>query len=102
MKDNCKKRCQPETDDSTIDCDGEYIDAKCITVAPVSYLGIEENDSQDTVNAVLTEKLKTLTNFIGNLWNLPEYDSDSEAEADGILIGEPYVTTVGVVRIRKV
>jgi hypothetical protein len=98
----CNNGCDPQTDDIGIECDGEFTSTDCITTTAIPYLDVEENDSLTELNDKLVARIQNLTNSVGSIWNLPEYLNDTQAESGGLLIGEPYSTPTGEIRIRKV
>lgn len=99
MKD-CTKGCNPQTDDTAIECDGNFTAEECVILNAYPYLNISEGDSLSTLHQMLILKLKSLTNLI-SLWsNLQTADDDAEAQALGVLIGNPYTTSDGFVKIR--
>lgn len=99
MKD-CTRGCDPQTDDTAIECDGNFTAEECVILKAYPYLNISEGDSLSTLHQMLILKLKSLTNQIGSWNSLVTADNDSQAQTLGVLIGKPYVTSNGFVKIR--
>lgn len=97
----CNDGCNPETDDTTIDCDGNYISTDCIITEAISYLDIDKDSSLTLLIEKLVDRVRNLTNSVGSSWSLPEYADDVSAGVDGLPLGNAYVTPTGEVRIRK-
>lgn len=99
----CNQCGDVNTDDSQIECNGEYVDDTCVNVTEgSSYLGVPPNSSLKKLLKYLIARLKNVINYTGSLWTLPEYIDDTDAASGGLAIGKPYVTPTGEVRIRKV
>lgn len=96
----CNNGCNPQTDDTAIECDGNFTTEECVILDAYPYLNITDGDSLSTFHLALIMKLKSLTEQIGIWNNLITAIDDLEAQSLGVLVGNPYVTPSGIVKIR--
>ena len=91
-----------ETEEVFIECDGDYVSDKCVEVEDgVPFLGLVSHTPLSVFIKKIVKRLKLLSVKVGQTWSLPEYENDLDASAGGLSVGSPYVTSSGVVRIRK-
>lgn len=102
MGKDCFKGCKPETDESLLPCNGSFVTEDCVLVDRQPYLGISEVSSLGALIKIVVQRIRALTNAQGVWNNLQVFVDDETAEDGGILIGKPYVTPDGFVRIRMV
>ena len=100
MARECYKGCDPETDETGIECDGEFVSEECIVLNQNTYLNIVLGDKLSKFITNIVLKFKSIDiSLAGKISkNLPTYEDDTEAEADGLELGEYYVTPTGFVK----
>lgn len=106
MARECNKGCKPETDNSTIECDGKYISTKCVYTEKDVYFDVEEGDSLTKLIARIKQILKAIYLGLDNkidykylYVNNIIYIDDTDALNNGLSQGDPYIDTTGVVRV---
>lgn len=99
MPRECYKGCDPETDETGIDCNGEFISEECVVLAQNTYLNIPLGARLSNLITNIVLKFKSLD--VGKIdKNLNTYSSDALAGAGGVQIGSYYLTTDGFVKKR--
>lgn len=99
MARECYRGCDPETDETGIECNGEFVSENCVTLAQNTYLNISlgQRLSHLITNIVLKFQSLDLSKIDKNL---DTYASDTLAGAGGVQIGSYYLTTDGFVKKR--
>lgn len=99
----CRKDCEPEVDNSSIECDGDFVYEECVVVNQNTYFGLVQGDFLTKLILTLEQRLKSIWIAIGrkiDYTTLQVYSNDSEAASGGIEVGKPYKTSDGYVKIR--
>ena len=97
----CHKGCDPQTDETGIECDGDFLGQACVVLEQNTYFDIVKGDRLSTFISKVGVKLQNLFNNKIST-NLPQYSDDASAASAGILIGKNYVDLNGFVRQRIV
>ena len=99
MPRECYKGCDPETDETGIECDGQFVGQDCVVLEQNTYLNISVG--QRLSNLITNIVLKFQSIDAGKIdKNLDTYASDALAGAGGVQIGSYYLTTDGFVKKR--
>lgn len=103
----CNSCGDPELDESAIDCEGEYYPAGCVILEKNTYLGIVQGDRLTNLIDIISRRFKAISRALsGKLDYRDLYDSgdlyidDADASLNGVQKGEPYIDTIGHLRIR--
>lgn len=67
----CDDGCNPQTDDTAIDCNGIFHDENCVSVHTYPYLNIAEGSSLTEFHTRLIQRLKSIVGSINNINNNP-------------------------------
>jgi len=101
MARECYKGCDPETDETGIECDGDFIGQNCVVLEQNTYFDIVEGDRLTQLIIKIGVKLQNLfSNKVDT--NLTEYADDAAAAIGGVSVGNNYVDPNGFVRQRLV
>lgn len=95
--------CDPETDETAINCNGEFLSEDCIVLKPNSYLGILSGDYLSKLILKITSKFKSLDqkfNTTLNLVGLPVFENDAAAGMGGLTAGKAYRTSTGQLMVK--
>lgn len=97
----CHKGCEPETDETGIECGGDFLGEACVVLNQNTYFDIVEGDRLTTFIIKVGVKIQNLFNNKVST-NLAQYSDDTTAAAGGVLLGKNYVDLNGFVRQRIV
>jgi len=103
MPRHCRKDCDPEVDNSPIDCDGEFVSEECVVLNQNTYFGIVQGDFLSKLILTLEQRIKSIWIALGrkiDYATLQIYANDAAATAGGVEVGKPYKTPDGFVKIR--
>lgn len=99
MPRECYKGCDPETDETGIECNGEFVSEECVVLTQNTYLNITAGQRLSHLIQKIVLKFKSLD--IGKIdKDLDTYASDALAGAGGVMIGDYYLTHDGFVKKR--
>lgn len=95
----CGKDCDPEVDNTDIECDGDFVSEECIFLKQNTYFNLSLGASLTSLIAKIVLKFKSID--IGKVnKNSPVFADDASAQAGGVLIGDTYVTPTGFFKRR--
>lgn len=102
---NCYKKCEPEVDNTGILCDGDFVSQECVVLNKNPYFGIVEGDFLTKFINIVQQKFKSITIALSrkiDYSTLETFANDADAAQGGILVGKPYKTIDGFVKIRVI
>lgn len=104
---DCMKGCDPQVDNSSIHCDGNFVGQECVILNANPYLEINAGEGLGALIKSISRRLKSIVQTLRNKIDykyLYEEDmifvDDIEAGNAGVAVGSPYIDTNGFVRIR--
>lgn len=100
MPRECYKGCDPETDETGIDCDGNFMPESCVVLNQNTYLDLVQGDRLTDLISKIVLKFQGITISLGTKIDkdLSVYADETEALADGLETGDYYVNTDGFVK----
>jgi hypothetical protein len=100
MPRECYKGCDPETDETGIDCDGNFIGEGCVVLEQNTYLDITEGDRLTDFILKVVTKFQGITTALGTKFDkdLPVWFDEAEALDEGMQVGDYFVNSDGFVK----
>lgn len=102
MSRDCYKGCDPQTDETGIECNGDFVSEECVVLNQNTYLDITAGQRLSHFIAKVVLKFKSIFISLDNKIDkdLETFTDDAAAGVGGISIGEYYLTDLGYVKKR--
>lgn len=95
--------CEPEVQNDGIECDGNFVSDECVVLTkPNTFLQLPIGSKLSQFITKVTQVLSqynTLLNRKIDYTTLPFYNDNQDAINGGLIIGQPYKTPTGEVRV---
>lgn len=100
MPRECYKGCDPTTDETGIECDGNFMSESCVVLNQNTYLEILQGDRLTNLISKIVLKFQSIYTALGTKIdkNLTVYADETEAISDGLVAGDYFVTSDGFVK----
>lgn len=95
--------CDPQTDETAINCNGEFLSEDCIILKPNSFMGILGGDYLSKLILKITSRFKSIEQKFSTtltLTGLPVYENDAAAGIGGLTAGKAYRTSTGQLMVK--